>query len=332
MTGRAKPGTRAPFFGPGRFRIAGHRHSVSRRTRAADEDVEVNEPPRAGSNHSRRARGHGAMFQPHDRGQGGRAQLGACVPRLPLGIQRARLVPPRRRPRRASVLVIEPDRPRTRVGPARVAASSRPVGSRLDRAGRIDTRRRVRDDARASRRPPPRPATLGRARTAAPSQPRTVRVENSRIAIRRAIRAAPKRNHHHPRSLRVHAKSFTFYLRKKKVSDGRVVERFDASSYRRLTATPLPPRASRLPPAFFPDDDARRTPRPGSTRRARAKSAPTRMTTKNPEKKTVWRRCKPRDARRSRSLLLHRKPTASTRASAISTSRVTRGHRFSRAS
>ena len=106
----------------------------------------------------------------------------------------------------------------------------------------------------------------------------------------------------------------------------------DASSYRRLTATLLPPRASRLPPAFFPDDDARRTPRPGSTRRARAKSAPTRMTTKNPEKKTVWRRCKPRDARRSRSLLLHRKPTASTRASAISTSRVTRGHRFSRAS
>ena len=152
MTGRAKPGTRAPFFGPGRFRIAGHRHSVSRRTRAADEDVEVNEPPRAGSNHSRRARGHGAMFQPHDRGQGGRAQLGACVPRLPLGIQRARLVPPRRRPRRASVLVIEPDRPRTRDGPARVAASSRPVGSRLDRAGRIDTRRRARDDARASRR------------------------------------------------------------------------------------------------------------------------------------------------------------------------------------
>ena len=142
MTGRAKPGTRAPFFGPGRFRIAGH-HSVFGRTRAADEDVEVNEPPRAGSNHSRRARGHGAMFQPHDRGQGGRAQLGACVPRLPLGIQRARLVPPRRRPRRASVLVIEPDRPRTRVGPARVAASSRPVGSRLDRAGRIDTRRRA---------------------------------------------------------------------------------------------------------------------------------------------------------------------------------------------
>lgn len=220
MTVRAKPGTRAPFFGSGRFRIAGHHHSVSRRTRAADEDVEVNEPhSRAGSNHSRRARGHGAMFQPHDRGQGGRAQLGACVPRLPLGIQRARLVPPRRRPRRASVLVIEPDRPRTRDGPARVAASSRPVGSRLDRAGRIDTRRRARDDARASRRPPPRPATLGRARTAAPSQPRTVRVENSRIAIRRAIRAAPKRNHH-PRSLRVHAKSL-----KKKVSDGRVVER-----------------------------------------------------------------------------------------------------------
>ena len=139
MTGRAKPGTRAPFFGSGRFRIAGHHHSVSRRTRAADEDVEVNEPhSRAGSNHSRRARGHGAMFQPHDRGQGGRAQFGACVPRLPLGIQRARLVPPRRRPRRASVLVIEPDRPRTRDGPARVAASSRPVGSRLDRAGRID--------------------------------------------------------------------------------------------------------------------------------------------------------------------------------------------------
>lgn len=106
----------------------------------------------------------------------------------------------------------------------------------------------------------------------------------------------------------------------------------DASSYRRLTATLLPPRASRLPPAFFPDDDARRTPRPGSTRRARAKSAPTRMTTKNPETVTVWRRCKPRDARRSRSLHLHRKPTASTRASAISTSRVTRGHRFSRAS
>ena len=262
------------------------------------------------------------MFQPHDRGQGGRAQLGACVPRLPLGIQRARLVPPRRRPRRASVLVIEPDRPRTRDGPARVAASSRPVGSRLDRAGRIDTRRRARDDARASRRPPPRPATLGRARTAAPSQPRTVRVENSRIAIRRAIRAAPKRNHH-PRSLRVHAKS----LKKKFPTDA---SSNDASSYRRLTATPLPPRASRLPPAFFPDDDARRTPRPGSTRRARAKSAPTRMTTKNPE--TVRRRCKPRDARRSRSLLLHRKPTASTRASAISTSRVTRGHRFSRAS
>ena len=105
----------------------------------------------------------------------------------------------------------------------------------------------------------------------------------------------------------------------------------DASSYRRLTATVLPPRASRLPPAFFPDDHARRTPRPGRTRRARAKSAPTRMTTKNP-KETVWRRCKPRDARRSRSLHLHRKPTASTRASAISTSRVTRGHRFSRAS
>jgi hypothetical protein len=52
-------------------------------------------------------------------------------------------VPPRRQPRRASVLVIEPDRPRTRDGPARVAASSRPVGSRLDRAGRIDTRRRA---------------------------------------------------------------------------------------------------------------------------------------------------------------------------------------------
>ena len=106
----------------------------------------------------------------------------------------------------------------------------------------------------------------------------------------------------------------------------------DASRYRRLTATLLSPRASRLPSpsAFIPDDDARRTPRPGSTRRARkAKSGrPTRMTTKNPE--TVWRRFKPLDARRSRSR--NRKPTASTRASAISTSRVTRGHRFSRAS
>ena len=104
----------------------------------------------------------------------------------------------------------------------------------------------------------------------------------------------------------------------------------DASRYRRLTATLLSPRASRLPSAFISDDDARRTPRPGSTRRARkAKSGrPTRMTTKNPE--TVWRRFKPLDARRSRSR--NRKPTASTRASAISTSRSMRGHRCLRAS
>jgi len=202
-----------------------------------------------------------------------------------------------------------------------------------DRSARVSTAQgaSIRDDARSSRRPPPRPATLGRARTAAPSQPRTVRVENSRIAIRRGIRAAPKRNDH-PRVLRVHAKmkkTDTSLEKKKRFPTD--ASSNDASRYRRLTATLLPPRASRLPSAFFiPDDDARRTPEdPGSTRRARAKSSrPTRMTTENPE--TVWRRFKPLDARRSRSR--NRKPTASTRASAISTSRSMRGHRCLRAS
>ena len=263
------------------------------------------------------------MFQPHDRGQGGRAQLGACVPRLPLGIQRARLVPPRRRPRRASVLVIEPDRPRTRDGPARVAASSRPVGSRLDRAGRIDTRRRARDDARASRRSTSRDARSRADRRGLRSRERFgSKTRESRFGAR----FAQPRNE----TTTTHDRcECTPSLKKKKFPTD--ASSNDASSYRRLTATLLPPRASRLPPAFFPDDDARRTPRPGSTRRARAKSAPTRMTTKNPETVTVWRRCKPRDARRSRASR-NRKPTASTRASAISTSRVTRGHRFSRAS
>ncbi len=196
-----------------------------------------------------------------------------------------------------------------------------------DRSARVSTAQgaSIRDDARSSRRPPPRPATLGRARTAAPSQPRTVRVENSRIAIRRGIRAAPKRNDHHEDEKDRHL------ARKKKKVSPTDASSNDASRYRRLTATLLPPRASRLPSAFFiPDDDARRTPEdPGSTRRARAKSGrPTRMTTKNPE--TVWRRFKPLDARRSRSR--NRKPTASTRASAISTSRSMRGHRCLRAS
>ena len=142
---------------------------------------------------------------------------------------------------------------------------------------------------------------------------------------------APKRNDH-PRVLRVHAKmkkTDTSLEKKKRFPTD--ASSNDASRYRRLTATLLPPRASRLPSAsFIPDDDARRTPEdPGSTRRARAKSSrPIRMTTENPE--TVWRRFKPLDARRSRSR--NRKPTASTRASAISTSRSMRGHRCLRAS
>jgi len=204
-----------------------------------------------------------------------------------------------------------------------------------DRSARVSTAQgaSIRDDARSSRRPPPRPATLGRARTAAPSQPRTVRVENSRIAIRRGIRVRPetKRPPTVATSAREDEKDRRHLARKKKKVSPTDASSNDASRYRRLTATLLPPRASRLPSAFFiPDDDARRTPEdPGSTRRARAKSSrPTRMTTENPE--TVWRRFKPLDARRSRSR--NRKPTASTRASAISTSRSMRGHRCLRAS
>jgi len=113
--------------------------------------------------------------------------------------------------------VIEPNRPRTRDGPARVAASSRPVGSRLDRAGRIDTRRRALVAPSASTSRDARSRADRRAFAAANGS-------GGKLANRdsaRDSRCAPKRNDH-PRLLRVHAKmkkTDTSLRKKKKVSD-----------------------------------------------------------------------------------------------------------------
>lgn len=122
------------------------------------------------------------MFQPRDRGRRERAQLGACAPRrpFPLGIQRARLVPPRAlAPPRVGARVRSNRPPRGRaLAPPRAAASSQPVGSRLDRA-RGTT---IRDGARFARRPPPTFRDARSRATAAPrdSPPSTVYAKNLR--------------------------------------------------------------------------------------------------------------------------------------------------------
>ena len=192
------------------------------------------------------------------------------------------------------------------MAPARVAASSR--------SARVSTARAAHryETARASRAVRlRRPATLGPARPPRRALRRRERFPR-KISHRDSARdSRAERENGAPRSRGV--EDVSRFSRKKTSSrrvrgfDGRV-ERHVA---RRLTCSLLHYRDERI-----------RTPPPGSTpRSARATHATPRKRTERVHR-AVWRRSKPPKNPRLKSR--NRKPTASTRANSISTSRSTR--------